>query len=119
MRAPHDRDFLDAAERALVAKALAAVEEKNPKQHVALEGMLSRLARMAELVRDTPSISSSWDDGAGRPFSSSSLTEQLCRIPDYDVDLHIPTKAVIGQAYLVAKINLLKALRYNVEAACA
>jgi hypothetical protein len=119
MREPQDREFLDPAERALVARALTAIDRKNAKQRIALEGMLSRLGRMAELVRESPSISSSWDDGAGRPFSTGSLIEQLCRVPDYDLDLHIPTKAVLGQAYLIAKINLLKALRYNVEAADA
>ena len=117
MRGPQDREFLDADERALVARALAAIEAKNPRQRVALEDMLSRLGRMAELVRDSPSLSSSWDDGASRPFSTGSLVELLCRVPDYDVDLHIPTKAVLGQAYLIAKINLLKALLYNVDAA--
>ena len=110
---------MDAGERALVTRALEAVAQKSPKQCVVLEGMLSRLGRLAELVRDCPSVSSSWDDGAVRPFSTSSLTEQLCRVPDYDLDLHIPTKAVLGQAYLIAKINFLKALRYNVQAAAA
>ena len=116
MRGPQDRDAFDAAERLLVDRALAAVGEKNPKQCASLEGMLLRLGRMAELIRDSPSISSSWDAGPGRAFSAESLTEQLCRVPDYDLDLNIPTKAVLGQAYLIAKINLLKALRYNVEA---
>lgn len=119
MRGLQDREFLDAAERALVDRALAAVEEKNPKQRAALEGMLSRLGRMADLIRESPSISSSWDGGAGSTFSAGSLVNQLCRVPDYDLDLHIPTKAVLGQAYLIAKINLLKALRYNVESATA
>jgi len=116
MRRPDDRDFFDVTERALVVRALAAVEEKNPKQRVVLDGTLSRLARMAELIRDSPSISSSWDGCAGSTFSANSLIAQLCRVPDYDLDLNIPTKAVVGQAYLIAKINLLKALRYNVEA---
>lgn len=116
MRGLQDREFFDAAERKLVERALAEVEAKNPKQRAVLDGMVSRLGRTAELILDSPSISSSWGGGAGRAFSADSLIEQLCRVPDYDLDLHIPTKAVLGQAYLVAKINLLKALRYNVEA---
>ncbi len=116
MRGLQGREFLDAAEQKLIDRALEAVGEKNPKQRATLDGMLSRLGRMAELIQDSPSIASSWEDGAGRTFSSNSLVDQLCRVPDYDLDLHIPTKAVFGQAYLIAKINLLKALRYNVEA---
>jgi hypothetical protein len=40
----------------------------------------------------------------------------LCRVRDYDIDLHIPTKAVIGQAYVIAKINFMKALVYSLVA---
>ncbi len=119
MRGPHDGDFIDAAERGLVDRALSAVGQENPQQRLALEGMLSRLGRMAELIKDSPSITSSWGGGTGRTFSADSLIDQLCRVPDYDLDLHIPTKAVLGQAYLIAKINLLKALRYNLEDAAA
>lgn len=118
MRA-HHADFFDAQERALVDRALATVADKSPTQRLALDGMISRLGRTAELIRDSPSIASSWGAGAVRAFSAESLIDQLCRVPDYDLDLHIPTKAVLGQAYLVAKINLLKALRYNVEAVMA
>jgi hypothetical protein len=117
MRTSQDEEwFLDAAERALVERALTVVGENSSKQRVALEGMLSRLGKAAALIRDTPSISSSWDGGAGRSFSADSLIQELCRVPDYDLDLHIPTKAVLGQAYLIAKINLLKALGYNLDA---
>ncbi len=118
MRQAHGEDwfFFDAAERALVERAIDAVARTNPKQAGVLEGMVSRLRRAAELIRDSPSLSHSWDGGAGRTFSSNSLIEQLVQVPDYDLDLHIPTKAILGQAYLIAKINLLKALGYNAEA---
>jgi hypothetical protein len=104
--------FLDAAECALVEEALAAVP--TPKQRADLERMLARLHTSAELVRDYPSVAASWDD-AGHVFSADTLIELLCHVPDYDLDLHIPTKAVLGQAYLVAKINFLKALGYVVK----
>ncbi len=105
--------FLDAAERALVDEALAAAP--SPKQRAHLEQMLARLRTSAELVRDYPSIASSWEDSGDRTFSADTLVELLCHVPDYDLDLHIPTKAVLGQAYLVAKINFLKALGYVVR----
>ncbi len=39
----------------------------------------------------------------------------MCRLPDYDLDLHVPTKVVLGQAYLVMKINFFKGLGYALE----
>jgi hypothetical protein len=108
--------FLDGAERGIVGLALAIVGETNPKQRAVLEGMLARLRAMAELIRDSPSLASSWDGGAGRVFSADTLIEKLCSVRDYDIDLHIPTKAVLGQAYLIAKINFIKALGYTLDA---
>jgi hypothetical protein len=111
--------FLDVAECALVERALALVGEANPSQRTTIEGMLSRLRSMAELIRDSPSLASSWDGGVGRTFSADTLIEQLCRVHDYDIDLHIPTKAVLGQAYVIAKINFMKALCYTLDAVSA
>jgi hypothetical protein len=78
--------------------------------------MLGRLRKAAELIRDYPPIAFSWGGLKGRVFSAESLVELLCNLPEYDLDLHIPTKAVVGEAYLVAKINFLKALAYTLEA---
>jgi len=119
MRQPHDEEwfFFDAAERALVSEVLDIIGATQPQQRIVLEGMLNRLRKAAELIRDSPSITASWVGGAGRSFSANSLIEQLCRVPDWDLDLHIPTKAVLGQAYLIAKINLLKALGYTLDTA--
>jgi hypothetical protein len=118
MRKPQHEDwfFFDAAERDLVESALEAVGAASPEQRVVMEGMLSRLRKTAELIRDCPSIAASWSGSAGNVFSADRLIEQLCRVPDYDLDLHIPTKAVLGQAYLIAKINFLRALGYTVAA---
>lgn len=119
MRKAHDEDwfFFDAQERNLVDEALDAIGSKNAKQRLVLEGMLARLRTAAQLIRGSPSLSSSWETTtAAKVFSSESLIDQLCRVPDYDLDLHVPTKAVLGQAYLVAKINFLKALGYTLRA---
>jgi len=114
----HDGEwsFLDSAEQRLVGQVLAIVGQTNPKQRAAIEGMLTRLRSMAELIRQSPSLASSWDAGAGRAFSADTLIEKLCSVRDYDLDLHIPTKAVLGQAYVIAKINFLKALGYMLDA---
>lgn len=106
--------FFDEIERELVTSALDAL---GPKPRVDLTGMLDRLGRHAALIRDTPPIATSWDAVAGRAFSVESLLQKLCAVEEYDLDLHIPTKAIVGQAFLVAKINTLKALGYMLKGA--
>ncbi len=115
MKASSEWFFLDAAEAEHVEAALQLVGEGHPDEETLLRGALGRLERTASLVRDTPSMAASWRVRGGRDFSGESLVELLCRVPDYDLDLHIPTKAVLGQGYLIAKINFLKGLRYALE----
>jgi hypothetical protein len=107
--------FFDATERSLVEHALAAVDRANTDQLGLLTANLSRLHGIAELLTESPSIASSWRARGGKGSSDESLIELLCRVPDYDVDLHLPTKAILGQAYLIAKINFLKGLGYALE----
>jgi hypothetical protein len=111
--------FLDAAELELVERGLAIVGRANAGRHAILVGMLSRLRSMAALIRDSPPLASSWDGDVERSFSAETLIEQLCRVHDYDIDLHIPTKAVVGQAYVIARINFMKALGYTLNALSA
>jgi hypothetical protein len=114
-----DLFFLDAAEHAVIDRGLSVIGKTMPDQRILLEAALARLRRTAELIRDFPSLKSSWNALADRAFSADSLVEVLCQVPDYDLDLHIPTKAVVGQAYLIAKINFLKALGYTLSAVSA
>jgi hypothetical protein len=105
--------FLDATEKRLVETALAAVAGTEHAQP--LGANLERLRGTAELIRSSPSLAHSWHASGRRNFSGESLIQQLVRVPDYDLDLNIPTKAVLGQAYVIAKINFLKALSYALE----
>jgi hypothetical protein len=107
--------FFDEEERDVVATSLEVIGHGNPKQAALLRSSLGRIQRLAGLIRDTPSISMSWHKMGGRAFSGESLIELLCRVPDYDHDLHVPTKAAVGQGYLIAKINFFKALGYALE----
>jgi hypothetical protein len=107
--------FFDEEERDVVATSLEVIGHGNPKQAALLRSSLGRIQRLAGLIRDTPSISMSWHKMGGRAFSGESLIELLCRVPDYDLDLHVPTKAAVGQGYLIAKINFFKALGYALE----
>ncbi len=107
--------FFDTAEREVVADSLERIGSRNPDQAALLRATLARIERLAALIRDTPSIATSWHKMGGRAFSGESLIELLCRVPDYDIDLHVPTKAAVGQGYLIAKINFFKALGYALE----
>ncbi len=111
-----DLFFFDAAERETVGAAMRAVEATSPEDAAVLLANLIRLSQTAAVVRDSPPIASSLPGRTSRPsFSSESLVDLLCRVPDYDFDLHIPTKAILGQAFLVAKINFFKALGYALD----
>ncbi len=108
--------FFDETERELVGRALDALA---PKHRADATGMLERLGSHAALIRDAPPMAASWDAATVRTFSVESLLEKLCDLQEYDLDLHVPTKAIVGQAFLVAKINTLKALGYMLAAASA
>jgi hypothetical protein len=109
------RFFLDAEERRLVADVFAFVRPANASHAERLDGHLERLAQAANVIRTSPSISQSLEGRPRTAFSGEPLIDVLCRVPDWDLDLHIPTKAVFGQAYLVAKINFFKSLGYTVD----
>ncbi len=104
--------FFDASEREIVASSLAWVHATQPGREAALRANLNRLCALAVVIRDSPPIATSWRAMRGDVEGRETLVDLLCRVPDYDVELHTPTLAVIGQAYLVAKINLFKALGY-------
>jgi hypothetical protein len=107
-----DSFFLDEGERRVVDDALHALAASGSPQKSLIEGNLERLSLAANLVRSCPSIQRSFHR---KDVSSGTLVELLCRLPDYDLDLHVPTKVVLGQAYLVAKINFFKGIAYALE----
>lgn len=88
----------------MLSDALRELHAAGSLQEATIRDNLERLARAAELVQSFPSIQ-----------KSHGLVELLCRLPDYDLDLHVPTKAAVGQAYLVAKINFFKGIGYALE----
>ena len=96
-------------------EVICSVAEAHPEEARFLRANLARLTSAAGVIRESPSIATSWKShlqpqGLGEP-----LIDLLCRVPDWDLELHIPTKAVLGQAYLVAKINFFKALGYALD----
>jgi hypothetical protein len=104
--------FLDARESALMTAAFAWLREVSPAQESLLRANLARLEHLAVVIRDSAPIATSWASMRWREAPGEALVDLLCRVPAYDLELHLPTRAVIGQAYLVAKINLFKAVGY-------
>jgi hypothetical protein len=113
--AASDWFFFDVREQALVAGAFEAIRTAHPALAQTLTTHLARLQRLATVIEESPSIMSGWTAHPRANSPAETLMDVLCRVPDYNVDLHLPTKAVIGQAYLVAKINFLKAVEYALE----
>jgi hypothetical protein len=97
--------FFDERERSTVEATLAVLDANAPLQAKLVVDALDRLRRAAELVDASPAIER----------SSDTLIDLLCRVPEYDLDMHMPTKAVLGNAYLLVKINFFKGLGYALE----
>ncbi len=72
---------------------------------------INALVELARSISQYPSILKSTDFGESTR-SADSLIEMLCQREDFDKTLHIPTKAVLGKGFLVAKINFFHMLRY-------
>jgi len=120
--------FFDEAERTLLVDVLLFLESASSEHAQRIRRHVDLVRAAGELIRLCPAIVQldrplvrkdpcSWPPAMGRTdFSGEALVELLCRVPDYDLDLHIPTKAVLGQAYLITKINFLKAAGYSLEA---
>ena len=114
---PSEWFFFDERERVLVTDVISFVDARLPDEALFLRATLDRLAKAGSLIRDSPSIATSWHSRLVPHLSGEPLIDLLCRVPDWDLELHIPTKAVLGQAYLVAKINFFKALGYALDRA--
>ncbi|MFO0590296.1 MAG: hypothetical protein U0441_22325 [Polyangiaceae bacterium] len=112
---PADWFFFDERERTLVDEVIRGVAAAHPQEAAFLRANLHRLANAAGVIRESPSITTSWKSHLTMHLSGEPLIDLLCRVPDWDLELHIPTKAVLGQAYLVAKINFFKALGYALD----
>ena len=101
--------FFDERERATTAESLAALP---PEEAQVAEEALERLGRAAALVVDCAKT-------VRKDATSETLVDLLCRVPEWDLDLHVPTQANVGNAYLVMKINFFKGLGYALAGAGA
>lgn len=101
------RFFLDGGEREFVREALDVVMASNLQHGQGLYAEMQALAQLAALIQDSPGIAE-WVHGT-RPLDSGEALIALCSsIVDYDKELHLPTKAMVGQAYVLAKIHFFE-----------
>lgn len=106
--------FLDERERGVVAEALGAVGAVDPARAETLARSLDWLGCCAGLVADCPALTPC--DRQQAAGSIDGLIEHLSRVSEVDFELRCPTKAVLGQAFLVAKINFIDALESGLRA---
>jgi hypothetical protein len=98
----------DRREAELVWEAMAAVAARSPADAMILQGLITELKATSELLeRQRPlrrPISL-----AGETRDASTLIDHLCRVDGLSGDLVLPLKAAQSRAYLLTKINLLRA----------
>jgi hypothetical protein len=102
--------LLDEVRRREGALAETAVREI----HSTFERMEGILVNIARALDYCPVIQSSETIG-GRTRNVESLIEGLCTSDPAALDFILPTRVVLGQSLLHAKINFFKAIRYVLE----
>jgi hypothetical protein len=108
-------DFFDPVEQALLEESLALVDRGAPEMSRQLAALLERLQVLADTISKSAPIERPYAFGSRPVRTAETLLESLCSEPEFALDMHVPTKVILGQAYLVAKINFLKALTYAAE----
>ena len=99
-------------ESGLIDRCQRVVKERGmiePYQRIVSN--INALIELSRAISQYPSILRSTDLG-GNMRSVDSLIEMLCQKEGFDKTLHIPTKAVLGKGFLVAKINFFHMIRY-------
>src|SRR5687768_3380912 len=95
--------FLRETERKVVAECLRAIGKRASPVARGMEADLDQLARVAETLRGAAPAA---EHGPGGQTTAEYLAS-IGPTHEYTFDLYVPTKAVLGQAYLTAKIHLL------------
>ena len=99
-----ESDVIDRCQRAIKERQLTEQSQR-------ILGTINSLVELSRAISQYPSIIKPSDYGDGST-SSNDLLEMLCEKEDFDKTLHIPTKAVLGKGFQVAKINFFQMLRF-------
>ncbi len=86
--------------------------KKREKDHALhkINRKINALVELARAISQYPSIFKSSDIN-GNMRTAGTLVESLCNQDEIDEIMHIPTKAVLGKGYLIAKINFFNMLK--------
>ncbi|HOX44764.1 MAG TPA: hypothetical protein PK668_14290 [Myxococcota bacterium] len=109
---PHER-VLDPEEIVLAGKVLSilddmsSVEARDSAAH--LKAVIDQLVRLRQVVTAYPSILLT-HTVAGERRDVHSLTDSICRSNPYTIEASMPSRAVVGRAYLVAKFGFFRLL---------
>lgn len=100
---------LNQMERTLVNRVFENLRVYSPETMVGVATRVMDLERLSVSISRYPSMH---EQGvlAGQARSNDTLIETLCRIGDGERLLSLPTKAVLGQGFLVAKFHAFSAI---------
>jgi len=100
------------------ALALVPVCDSRAKEELTntfSQGMRS-LPLVAEAIQASPKISAYQRVGE-RKRDADTLVDRLCLADGRAIEFSMPTSAVLARAFLLAKVNFVKALEYSLESA--
>ncbi|MBI4607369.1 MAG: hypothetical protein HY721_35835 [Planctomycetes bacterium] len=111
---------LPQAEAGRLREVLTLLDGLEPRQAAdvldVFQQALRSLPPVAAAVLACPSVLQSQKLG-GRERSAESLIDALCQSEDGTLEFVMPTGAVLGRAFVLAKLNFLKALGFLLELA--
>lgn len=108
-------DLFDAEEAALVGEALIVLATIAPGDAAILSKQVAQLEVLNKTVWESPSLSNQQSLG-GRTRSPQSLVQHLTQADGLTGDLDLPIKATLQRTYLLAKIQLFRALVIAIDA---
>ena len=106
-------EIFEPEEIVLAGRVLSALvrdgseEAQASSEHLTM--VMDQLVRLREVVTTYTSVIKP-HKVAGRKRDVRTLVEAICRSNPYNIEAIIPTRAVVGRAYLVAKFNFLRLL---------
>src|SRR5206468_1912554 len=104
-----------------IREVLVLLPQLDKKSRGELEEFFRQVMRslppVAEAIQSCPSVFEHHRMG-GRERSAESLVDALCQSGELSsIEFLMPTGAILGRAFVLAKLNFLKALVYLLEAA--
>ena len=96
----------------IIENLLSALREKDrSKEIITVENNMVALKELARSISLYPSILKEQSLGSATR-SVETLVDSMCSTDEFDFRLRIPTKALLGNGYLIAKINFFYMLIY-------